>query len=160
MSAANPGEIALNIMHLDGADRGFDALVAGLIEKLRAAMGVNKPAFDMTASDDMDPLVEAEFEAVRQRLGRFRGEYEEIYAALLLKYISPEQLTAVRTALASAPMQHYFHALGIMRPELTRELEALFWRMGQTPLHEELSSPSDARSGAGAECLLAAQPAP
>lgn len=124
--------LAGTAMRLTGADVLFERMLDGMLAQVRRALGAPMVA---PGSADVDPVVEAEFHGLRQRLTAFFPEYEQIYERLLEKYVGAEQLPHVVATLMSEPMRRYFHAMREMESELLREVQTLAERMGQTTLH-------------------------
>jgi hypothetical protein len=88
-------EVAREVNRLSGIDRHFDGLIDGVLARLRGALGAPDPS-----AHDADPVVEAEFRAARERLVRFRSEFEDTHARILVRYVGGDQIARAAAVLA------------------------------------------------------------
>jgi hypothetical protein len=115
------GEILSAIVRGTGVDVYFRLVVDGTLEKLRLAMAA-PPA-------GVDARVDAEFEAIRQQLGKFYPEYEQVYGGTLARHLSRDQLEEVASLLQNTVLPEYFRATREMSEMLVADFEELESRM-------------------------------
>ena len=113
--------LALSIMQHTNGNSYFGLLVDDTVRKLRAAMAAPKPG--------VDALTDAEFEAARLCLDKFRAEYEQAYADLFLRHVDAGLLPEIASVLGTKPMLAYFTAVSRMDCDLPKLFEELGARM-------------------------------
>lgn len=77
----------------------------------------------------VDERVDAEFEALRSQLGKFHGEYQQVYAELMLEHIDPDVLPEIAMLVESKAMLAYFVTTARMGEKLPGLFEELSSRM-------------------------------
>jgi hypothetical protein len=129
-------EVAREVNRLIGVDDRFDPLVDRVLASLRARLAVP----DVKTHGFVDPVVEAEFRAARERLVRFRSEFEEAHARILLRHLGGEHLTRLGAALAddAAPfVRAFLKAMAAVASDSAQETRDLAQRMNDVLMFEE-----------------------